>query len=340
METVTEDLQFFSPRRDVGRFFDPRFPGTVRNRMWNRRALKDVLARVVHFQPDAIVADGSMVGGAALQIRNHWNRPIPLLVRSHNVEFEHCRMLGRHESNPVSRLAYGIEATRYRWFEERLLKRADHVFHSSHDDFQFWQSANYANQSWLPPIILPPEKKPASAGKPFDVVYLGNLGSSHKLASILWFVREVRPLLPASLRIAIGGADAPALFAAVCREQHCEYMGKVKIADEFLVQGRILVNPVSDSCGLNIKMAEMLDARVPIVSTSAGIRGYPGEIQRWVHVANTPEEFAAAIRLALEESPPDDSATRWLRDTFGPQTLDIFLSRTEEILRAFARKAS
>jgi hypothetical protein len=262
------------------------------------------------------------------------------LVRSLNVEFEHCRMLGRHETNPIARLAYGIEAARYRRFEQALLKRANHVFHISHDDFHFWQSANYANQSWLPPIIQPPGNNVASVGKPFDVVYLGNLGSSHKLASILWFVREVRPLLPALLRVAIGGADAPARFAAVCRKQNCEYLGKVKIADEFLAQGRILINPVGDSCGLNIKMAQMLDARVPIVSTSAGIRGYPGEIRRWIHVANTPEEFATAIRLALEDAPPDESATRWLRETFGPQTLDSFLNRTEEILRAFARKTA
>jgi hypothetical protein len=340
MEAVTDDIQFFSPRKDIGRFLDPHFPGTVRNRMWNSCALKDILASAVRFGPDAVVADGSMVGGAALQLVNAWQRPIPFLVRSHNIEFEHCRMLGRNESRLLTRLAYGVEAMRYGRFERSLLQRADHVFHASYDDFRYWDSVRFANQSWLPPIITWPQSGTPSTIKPFDVVYLGNLGSAHKLASLLWFLRKIRPLLPPSLRVAIGGADPPPHFAAVCREHHCEYVGNVESAAKFLAQGKVLINPVRESCGLNIKMAEMLYARVPIVSTPEGIRGHPENIRRWIHVATTPEEYACAIGLALEEPPLDEAVICWLQQTFGTQTLDLFVNQAETIIRDFARKTS
>ncbi len=339
MAAACDEAFFFKPKTSFTRFLNPYFPGTVCNRMWQAAALSDVAVEVRKFKPDILLADGSMVAGAAVQLIRALKHPIPFLIRSHNIEFEHCRLLGRSETRLLRRAAYALEAHRYRGFERHILRRADHVYHSAYDDFLYWQAQGYTNQSWLAPIISPPPPAPAAASKQFDVVYLGNLRSPHKLASILWFLQKVRPRLDPSLRIAIGGADQPAHFEAVCRRHGCEYVEGIKNSGGFIGQGKVLINPVRESCGLNIKVAEMLYAGAPLVSTNAGIRGYPDEFRQLIRVADTAEEFATAIENALGAG-PTQSAETLLARTFGPQTLDPFLAKASELIRLFARRAS
>jgi hypothetical protein len=330
MRGLADEAFFFRSRRDILRFLHPRYPGTVRNRMWSSADLKAMFSAVRRFRPDALIADGTAVGGAALQLLSKLDPTPPLLLRSHNVEWLYYAMLGHHEKNPVAKLAYFVESMRLRFFERGLMCRAQRIFQIARDDQLYWQSLGYDHQFTVPFLFAPPQEEPVSISKKYDVLYLGNLGSNHKLASLIWFMRQVRPLLPSELTIGIAGAGAPDAFELLCREFNCAYVGNVPDPKLVLQSGRVLINPVRETCGINVKMAEMLGSRLPIVSTSAGIRSYPDGIQNWVRLADTPADFAASIVMALDNPPSPKDPLPWLNEHFGPQTLDLFLAETEK----------
>lgn len=135
-----------------------------------------------------------------------------------------------------------------------------------------------------------------SAPAQFDLLMVGS-GNEMNVQGLLWFGREVLPLLMAaqpSLRVAVAGGvcaatpDMPGLLK----------LGVVP--DLATVYGctRLVLNPVRGGTGLNIKSVEALGFGMPLLATASGARGLEEAQGRAMVVADSTAEFAQAA-LAL-----------------------------------------
>jgi hypothetical protein len=154
--------------------------------------------------------------------------------------------------------------------------------------------------------VNPPRTQPAVD---IDVGILGGWLWDVNRRGLEWFMAKVVPLLPATVRIHIGGKGANAVANPY---SNVRYEGYVDSGIEFLRRCRVIVVPTVSGAGVQIKTIEGISAGVPMISTPIGLRGM-SHIPSYVSVAETAEQMAALIRERVASPIPADfeAGAKW-----------------------------
>ena len=171
-----------------------------------------------------------------------------------------------------------------------------------------------------------------------QLVFCGVMNYQPNEEGMLWFVRDVWPLVRASRpdsRLAIVGSDPTATLRAACAgDGAIEITGRVADVRERLWTSAIAVAPLRVARGLQNKVLEAVAAGLPTVVTTAVAAGLPRGVWPACPVADTPELFADAV-LDLLALTPDQRRTRAesasLEPLDWPTTLDPLRSLLEAI---------
>jgi O-antigen biosynthesis protein len=127
-----------------------------------------------------------------------------------------------------------------------------------------------------------------------DVVFLGGYKHSPNIDAVLFFVREILPLLKReepSLRFIVAGAN-PTREILNLASDDVVVTGLVEDLRDVFDQARVFVCPLRVGAGAKGKVMSALSYGIPVVSTSIGIEGAGLEEGRHVLVADDPAAFA------------------------------------------------
>lgn len=315
-----------------------RFPLEVTSRLqfgrqWDR--LKD---QVRAFGPDLIIADQLHSGAIALRLQE--DLQLPLVYRSHNVEHRYWTRM-RDSARGFDKLLRRLSVLHLRSYELTMLRRCDAFFDISRDDLAAWQALGFSHGAVLPPLIelpeLPAHEQAGLGGElENDVVFLGNLHSANNVEGVLWFLREVMPILRDAVpqvRVMVAGSrPAEALVAACAATPNVRLLADPEDAAAVYGSGRVLINPVATGSGVALKSLDMLAAAKPIVTVSRGIIGLPAAALPSFLVADTAEAFAGAVTRSLADGGPEAPDRAWLEQAFGDAQVRTFLRRLEALV--------
>jgi glycosyltransferase involved in cell wall biosynthesis len=153
-----------------------------------------------------------------------------------------------------------------------------------------------------------PEGRLQRAEGAFRVTFLGGLHWPPNAAGILWFARHVWPLVaehePAARLTVIGKSPPAELLALRDRWQQqnhpsIDVLGYVDDPVPLLAESAVFVVPLHAGGGMRIKILDAWSWGVPVVSTSIGAEGIAVQDGVNLCLADTPPEFAGAIRYLL-----------------------------------------
>ncbi len=137
---------------------------------------------------------------------------------------------------------------------------------------------------------------------PFDLVFTGAMDYRANADAVLWFAREVLPLVrkerPAARFIIVGSNPLPAV-QGLGRIPGVEVTGRVADVCPYLRAAAVAVAPLRVARGIQNKVLEALACGTPVVATRAALGGI-GEA-RGVLVCESPEEQAAAVLRLLAD---------------------------------------
>lgn len=285
-----------------------RYPWTAARRTVAGAVRRRLATEVRDFGPDAIWLEGIWMAPTARMLARSLG--VPLFVRSHNVEHVYMANQRRLARGLKQRLQVSLACLNLHQFEADVLSGSALFFDISVEDLAFWRSRGLGNGHWLAPLLSEGEltddamSSRPGAVEPMKVVFLGNLTTPNNVAGVLWLVREVFPLLRkkvATTRLIIAGSMPTAEVRAACEsEPGVQLVVNPPSAAEVLGAATVLVNPAPWSSGVNLKSLDMLHSGRPVVSTSMGVKGLPDEIKSYFQIADTPEEFAAAVVSASQ----------------------------------------
>ena len=129
-----------------------------------------------------------------------------------------------------------------------------------------------------------PSDEPGDAGR---LLFVGSFRHSPNRIGIEWFLRQVWPLLDGLTLHVIAGEVTSLAAPGVIVE------GFVDDVRPAYRRAALVIVPLVESAGTNIKVLEALAMGKAVVSTSAGVSGLDVPS---VVVADTPADFAAAVR--------------------------------------------
>jgi glycosyltransferase involved in cell wall biosynthesis len=137
----------------------------------------------------------------------------------------------------------------------------------------------------------------ATAPVPGSMIYAGSPTFVLNREAVEWFAEHVLPLVAAvvpSCRLRVTGRN-DGVVDALPRGPHIEYTGYLEDIAGAIASSAVSVVPLRRGGGTRLKVLESLALGTPVVSTTKGVEGLDLIPGREVIVADTAEDFAAAL---------------------------------------------
>lgn len=212
-------------------------------------------------------------------------------------------------SSSVSRLwqvAARLEAPRLKGYERWLTGQfPTTLVISKRDQALFQQSNEFADRVRLVPLGLPiaPLGETQQRGDK-TLVITGTLNYHPNVASVLYFVREIFPLIlrhDPQVKLQLVGSN-PVESIQSLQSSQVEVTGFVPSIHSYLEAATLALAPVTYGSGVQVKVIEAFATATPLVATSTALRGLDVRHQEHALVADTPRDFADAVIALLSDA--------------------------------------
>ena len=246
---------------------------------------------------DAIVLNSVMLPGAFPDLAELG----PFVLVEHNIEHASARENAGHARNALTRVLFAREARLLERIERRLWQKARFIWLLAQEDRQALGPA-FAGKSAVLPLLTGAGPDRAATGPAvvpaYDVGLIGTWTWVPNFIGLDWFLREVCPLLPSDVSVAVAGRLPPEMAPPPARVQ---MLGRVPDAAEFLLSCRVTALSSRAGTGVQLKTVEAMQLGLPAVATSLSCRGF-GEIPGNVRLADDPVDFARALTELVARS--------------------------------------
>lgn len=199
--------------------------------------------------------------------------------------------------------AYRYEMTKS--FEMGALGYYDYVVALTEKDKEIMQRENDRLKVYVSPAaVTMPEKEITWTTPASELVFVGGGEHFPNADGIMWFCKEVFPLLRANginVKLNIVGVWGDRIRKVIEKYgENAEFVGFVDDLGKYMA-GKISVVPIRMGSGMRMKLLESAFASSPTVTTSKGCEGLPFVDGENCYVADTALDFAQAIKRLLDD---------------------------------------
>lgn len=158
--------------------------------------------------------------------------------------------------------------------------------------------------AYIPFSYYPPHNLPAIKPEPGKTGFIGSLNWEPNILGLIRFLSDVWPAVhkqhpAAEFHIAGRGENS---ILEKYGTGGVTFSGEVESAPEFMLSCQILFVPLYESSGVRVKIVEASALGVPVITTSAGIKGLDMP-ENSIAVCNNNAEFSREIsRMLINES--------------------------------------
>jgi glycosyltransferase involved in cell wall biosynthesis len=145
---------------------------------------------------------------------------------------------------------------------------------------------------------LPRAVSPVPAQGP--VAFLASMGYPPNEDAVRWWASAVHPLgdLPP---LTVAGLGSLGVLHDLAGDPSVELVGELDVVDPWLARARMVALPLRAGGGTRLKLIEAMAHGRPVVSTTKGAEGFPVRHGEHLLLADSPEDFAAAVRRVLTD---------------------------------------
>ena len=312
------------PRRSLARramdTFLSRWPD-MGLRLWSPAFSAKLDAWLSNTQYDVVQVEGIELARYMLQVAREARKsqyPIPntqIVFDDHNCEYLlQQRAFETDARNPKRWIgaAYSfVQWRKLRSFEATAGRTADHVLAVSEADaaalkrlapgLEVTVVPNGVDVASYAPTPQPPPPSYDKRGGA-DLVFTGTMDFRPNVDAVLWFARQVLPLIrqaePAARFVVVG--QKPHRRLDVLRD-HADVIltGAVDDTRPYIAGAALYVVPLRMGGGTRFKILEAAAMSKAMVSTAMGCDGFPVQSGRELMIADSPREFAEAVIYLL-----------------------------------------
>jgi glycosyltransferase involved in cell wall biosynthesis len=276
-------------------------------------ALQRALDRALHATRfDIVNLEFSYLGHYDLRQAPPSDRLPPLVVDSHNIDYELARQYARAGGSLCRRLYAGANWRKLRREELGTYRDADGVYLcSAADERRLLDQVPGLRTTVIPNAADVEYYQPRPTDPPLDgrtVIFFGLLSYAPNVDGVTHFVQDIWPRIAeahpdARLKI-VGGRPPPSLLALA--GPRVQLTGFVPDLRPHLAAAAVVVVPLRLGGGTRLKIVEAMAMGKAIVSTALGAEGIEAVPGRDLLIHDEPAAFADAVSRLLAD--PDLAA--------------------------------
>jgi sugar transferase (PEP-CTERM/EpsH1 system associated) len=262
------------------------------------RATVDRLIREQSF--DHIVCD-------FLSSAPHFSDLSRAVLFQHNVEAMIWKRHVEHAGSPLRRYYFRRQARLMLEYERQVCRSVKNIIAVSEADAETMRGLyGVSRVAAVPTGVDVGFFQPTAEAEPTrDLVFVGSMDWMPNIDGMVWFVREVFPLikrkLPSCSLAIVGRTPGREVTELAERDAGIRITGTVADVRPWLWESIVSIVPLRIGGGTRLKIYEAMAARTPVVSTTIGAEGLdisPGEN---ILIADEPEAFAEACVLLIND---------------------------------------
>jgi len=306
-------------------------------------ALLRRLAQETRF--DLIHADQlSMAWYALLAVQAAPRRPRTLLD-AHNAIYKLTERMAA-EVGGLRRLIFQREARAFRRYERDMLRRFDAILTVTDEDRTLLldlfaepeRSQQAAKLTTLPICVDPTQVAPIDHSPIYQstnlpiylptILHLGTMFWPPNINGVLWFAREVLPLIwqqQPEARFVVVGKNPPAEVQALAADPRIQITGYVADPLPYLQEAGVFVVPLHSGGGMRVKILDAWLWGLPIVATPIGAEGIELVEGENILLAGDAASFAAATLRLLADRELNQrlrlAGRRWVEQRYAWQVI-------------------
>lgn len=230
------------------------------------------------------------------------------VLDAHNAAWTIFHQMWRNAPPGPRKWALRIEWQKLKRYEGEVGRQFDAILAVSEEDRQALVSAGCPDSRLtVIPIAIDTQETHVIErdSNARSIIHIGTMFWPPNIEGILWFARQVYPLIRRevpNVRLYLVGARPPAEIRALEKQgTSIRVTGYVEDVVPYLQDSAVFVVPLRTGSGMRVKILEAWAWGIPIVSTSVGCAGIPVHPGEDILIADTPEEFAAAVIQVLRD---------------------------------------
>jgi glycosyltransferase involved in cell wall biosynthesis len=211
------------------------------------------------------------------------------------VDAHYLRLKLEHQTTGAAEA--GRQAEHFRKMELDLVRASDYVWCNSSEDLKAVREEVPGKPMSVIPTIHSLQVRGPAADKREGLLFIGNFNHSPNRDAVDYFMREILLLIRKSLpdiKFDVIGGNAPPEFQSYASKA-VEFHGFVPDITPFFNRSKVFVAPLRFGAGVKGKIGDALSYGLPVVTTSVGASGMGFANEHQAMIADTPEEFAAAV---------------------------------------------
>jgi glycosyltransferase involved in cell wall biosynthesis len=235
------------------------------------------------------------------------NVTVPRLLVCHNVNTVIARREAEIEPRTTGSIVPRVEHWKVRLYERRILREYRNCIVVSGPDRDVLQAMAPAVRSWIVPNGVDTayfNPRNPSSEEPGALVYSGNMSwrpnvdaMAHFCTAVLPRIRQRRP----GVTLTIVGMNPSGEVQALAEVEGVIVTGSVADVRPFIAEAAMYIVPLRIGGGTRLKILEAMAMGKAVVSTSVGCEGLEVTPGQDIVVADSPEAFAEAVCLLLED---------------------------------------
>ena len=230
-----------------------------------------------------------------------------VILNEHNIESVIIKRYQQVEKNPLRRLYAAYEGLRMEKFETRTWRRYKNIWVCSPvDRDEVLRRAPDARVTVIPNgVRVPALKKGERKLFPKSLVYTGLIGWHPNEDAVLFFIRDIYPLIkqriPAVKFWVVGKDPTARVKNLAAREGSITVTGFVEDVRGYIEEAEVFVVPLRIGSGTRLKILEAMAMGKAVVSTSVGCEGLAVTDQKNIFIADDAPAFARRVIELLND---------------------------------------
>ncbi len=235
-------------------------------------------------------------------IRKHSNAKI--VLRAHNIEHLIWERVSASTRNPLKKFYVNHLARTLKLYELSVLKKVDGIAAITSTDGDYFRKHNpNLPVADIPFGVIEKGEPPVVEEEYPALFHIGSMNWIPNSDGIRWFLEDVWPLINSKLpglKFYLAGRHMPE-WLLQRKDPDVIIIGEVDDAREFMCSIPIMIVPLLSGSGIRIKIIEGMQEGRTVISTTIGAEGIQYTDGKDILIADTAEQFLAAIEKVISD---------------------------------------